>query len=304
MSLPADILNARAHPIWDTRRLWSLADMINFYLGVFWNGLQILGDQIRVARLHDGDEKVNSAANEDIHKFVQVVTQQCVAPLHLVTAATGACVRLEDMWFHHQHKQYTYKEISDELERLYNEIRRDADREYFFHYPREMATLAIGTGTDPEWITIIKEFPSAKREIETGIDCYAFEDWSGCVFHMVRIAELALRTIAGERGVTTIGNNKPLEWGMWGDVFKAIDTKVEEIRNKPAGPKRDIADSFYRGAVSDLRFLQTYRDPAMHFRDDYGKGQSYDAMYRVKALMKTLASKLSEGNTTPIDWGL
>jgi hypothetical protein len=200
----------------------------------------------------------------------------------------------------------TWVELYNLLSELYDAIEHDLRQENFYHYSREMAALllSVRSGADVEWKAIIDAFPSSEREIEPGIDCFARGDFSGCVFHMVRIAELGLRTIAGERGVASVGKNKPLEWGMWGDVFQAIDKQLEEIRNKPAGPRKEAADMFYRGALSDLRFLQTYRDPTMHFREEYGKGEAYDATYRVKALMKTLAFKLSEGNTTPIDWGL
>ena len=274
--------------------------MINFYLGVFWNGMEILTDQIRLARLR-GDEEVNAAGNRDIHKFVQVVTQQCVGPLRLLTAATGACVRLEDMFFHHPYKKYTYNQIGEELQRLYDEIKRDAIRENFFHYPREMVSLIQSINNN--WQKTVAAFPMLRKGIERGLDCYALGDYSGCVFHMMGIAEAGLRAIAKERGIRNIGK-KPLEWAMWQNVFQAIEGELRIIRAKTPGPRKDMALAFYDTAISDLRRLQSYRDQALHFRADYDKGEAYDAIFRAKSLMETLAAKLGETKSRKIRWGL
>jgi hypothetical protein len=47
-----------------------------------------------------------------------------------------------------------------------------------------------------------------------------------------------------------------------------------------------------------------YRDPTMHFRERYDKGQAASAIFRVHSLMSSLASKLTESKTKKIKWGL
>ena len=189
-----------------------------------------------------------------------------------------------------------------ELHELFNAIEYDSIEEYFFHYPRDVARMSLSI--NDEWGDVILRYPSSKREIEAGIDCYATEDFPGCIFHMVRVSELGLRSIAIERGITTVRRGIPIEWAMWGEIFSALETKIEEIHNKPAGPNKDAAQIFYDQALSDLRFLRNYRDPTLHFRDSYGRGEAFDAIYRAKGLMKSLAPKLSENTSRTIDWGL
>jgi hypothetical protein len=160
-----------------------------------------------------------------------------------------------------------------------------------------------------DWGKVILEFPSASREIEAGIDCYALNDYSGCVFHMMRIAELALRAIARERGVKALsgkrGAVKPLEWGTWNEVFDAIENELKVVRRASPGPKRDAALTFYDAALSDLRRMRDlYRDPTMHFRETYDKGEAFDAIARVRGLMATLAPHLNETRPRKIRWGL
>jgi hypothetical protein len=113
-----------------------------------------------------------------------------------------------------------------------------------------------------------------------------------------------LRAIAKERGVKTVGKKKPLEWGTWQDTFAAIENQLKTVRSARAGPKRDVALSFYDTALSDLRRLQGYRDPTMHFRAQYDRGEAYDAMHRARSLLGTLSTKLRENRVRKITWGL
>jgi hypothetical protein len=187
------------------------------------------------------------------------------------------------------------------------DVRLEAMREYFFHYPRDMSDLLLRIPID--WESVLVAFPSSKREIETGTDCFALGDYTGCVFHMMRVAELGLRLIAKERGVKSLkgkrGATKPIEWGTWQEVFDVIDQQLTIVRRVSSGPKRDAALAFYETTLSDLRTMRDlYRDPTMHFREIYDKGQAASAMFRTKELMQTLATKLREDRVRKIRWGL
>jgi hypothetical protein len=219
------------------------------------------------------------------------------------------------MFGRYEYHVYKYSELAALLQRLWDEIERGASQQYFFHYPRNLAPLArdgvTWKGGKPggEWNKIVDAFPSSQREIESGVDCFAMDDYPGSVFHMMRIAELGLRAIARERGVKSLsgkrGARKPIEWGTWQEVFDAIEGELTAIRRATPGPKRDAALSFYGTALSDLRTLRDlYRDPTMHFRETYDQGQAASAMFRVQSLMRTLVSKLSEEKIRKIRWGL
>jgi hypothetical protein len=226
-----------------------------------------------------------------------------------VEEARIASIKLQDM-LNNPRGHYTCGQLSSVLERLIGDLKEGAKSEYFFHYPRDLAPLAkpIMEGfANAQWAAIVDAFPSAKREIEAGIDCYAFGDLPGCVFHMMRIAELGLRAIARERGVKKVGSkkNKPLEWGTWKEVSDAIRDTIKEIHGKPPGPKRDAALAFYENALDKMRFMQgLYRDPTMHFRDKYEKGEAFDAMTNAFSFMSALAKKLDEAHPQRrIRWG-
>jgi hypothetical protein len=125
---------------------------------------------------------------------------------------------------------------------------------------------------------------------------------------MMRIAELGLRAIARERGITRVGTkkNKPLEWGTWKEVSDAIRSELNVIRGKAPGPRRDNAINFYEIALDKIRLMQSlYRDPTMHFREKYERGEAYDAIENTKLFVETLAEKLDEAHPTrKIRWRL
>ena len=276
--------------------------MINFELCTFLPALEDLTRDVTYARYvaDERDGPVDEAQHNRFKVNAERIFREC-GRLGL-DGANNASLNLGDMFRRYGFVKYKYSEVANALFRLLDDFRMEVTGEYFFHYPREMAELIHRV--DIDWKETLDEFPSSRRGIIASIDCYALGDYAGCVFHMMGLAELGLRAIAGERGIEAVGNNKPIEWGTWQDVFQAIEGQLRVIRSKPPGPKKDVALSFYDTALSDLRRLQGYRDPTMHFRQSYDRGEAYDAMYRTKSLMQTLSTKLREGGSGQIMWNL
>jgi hypothetical protein len=165
-----------------------------------------------------------------------------------------------------------------------------------------------------QWQPIVASFKATKREIEAGLDCFAFGDYPGCIFHMIRMAEIGLRATARERGIKSVRNNKPIEYAMWGEVIAALEVAIQEIEN-PKGrnrkpltaqqrARREEALHFYRTIVSDLRALNGLRDQTVHWRDSYDKGEAFTAISRTHEMMTVIASKIDEHSVRKIRWGL
>jgi hypothetical protein len=95
---------------------------------------------------------------------------------------------------------------------------------------------ALFSAIKHDWGDVLAVFPVLEREIQAAIDCYTMEDYAGCVFHMMRIAEAGLREIARDVGIKSLsgkrGTRKPIAWGTWDEVFSAIENKLVEIRKK------------------------------------------------------------------------
>jgi len=236
--------------------------MINFELGPFWDTVQQLKRDIEYAGILASQNK-QTAASEEHHRFFQNTVSrfidECLKKLEIREADT-ALWKINGLFQMYWQKQYTYEDMKIALERLLEDAIIVAMGQQFFHYPREMTKLFFSI--DVDWSTVIANtgFPSARREIVSGIDCYAFGDYSGCIFHMLRIAETGLRAMAHERGVRTVKRNKPIEYAMWGEVIGAVHGTIDDLRTakgntKPLTAKkrenREIAVEFYSTIMGD-----------------------------------------------------
>ncbi len=201
MCLPVeDILLAKPHPIWDTRRLWSLWDMINFQLGPFWQALKALQSDIRLASFAQERDSDGAVPDEYLKNFknnVYEVTRDCVVALKLKNVHRQL-VNLEK-YFDNRLVIRGWKELVQLLNDLHDAIQEEIKHENFFHYPREIVSQIYAI--DREWPKTISNFPSLRKGIEHALDCFALDDYSGCVFHAMGLAEAGLRAIAKERGI-------------------------------------------------------------------------------------------------------
>lgn len=284
--------------------------MINFVLGDFVRCLDWL-DRTCSELERSPDVPVHDHEHGNLVSQIEPIVFRTLSKLR-ISDARIALNNVQDLLNRHGSRFYTYGELAAALRRVRNDVSEGAKHEFFFHYPTVIAELVYpvieGYSVNAQWQPVVLAFPTAKREIEAGLDCYAFDDLSGCVFHMMRIAELGLRAIARERGIEKVGGkkNKPLEWGTWKEVSDAIRDALKEIMSKPPGPKRDAAHAFYEIALDKMRFMQgLYRDPTMHFRDKYEKGEAFDAISNVYNFMITLSDKLDEAHPNRrIPWEL
>jgi hypothetical protein len=271
--------------------------MINFQLRSYIHALEHLDIAKTRAMARDERESIDAGVK-------QLITNN-LGPIqdHIVQMGmTTALPRLSRLITALQVTHTTYGIILREIQELWNAIDHDGYEQLFCHYPLQKVSFLLEVRKT--WARTLAAFPSAEKEIEEGVDCYALGHNTACVFHMARVAEMGLRTIARERGLKNARKNVPLDWGTWGAVFGAIEGQLKAIRNKPPGPKKDAALAFYDTILSGLHAIQSlYRDRTMHLRKSYDDGEAQSAMFRSRELMDTLSTKLTEDAIRAIPWG-
>ena len=271
--------------------------MINFRLREFLDHLGGV-DRLRLRaslahpESHPSDEEI-----DDIQGILEPLSNQAVA---LGMIRTGE--RIEWMrGIFSRGARTTFGALSTELFELSQAITKDAESQVFCHYDHQR--IRFLTEMPKDWHAAFQAF-IIEDEVLAGVDCYALGHNTACVFHMARVGEIGLRAIGRERGVRHVkGKTVPIEWATWGQVFKAIEPTIEQLRKKPNGVQKTNALAFYERILSDLRAIQSlYRDQTMHLRDEYDDGETQSAMFRVRELMNTLASKLDENSIRAIPW--
>jgi hypothetical protein len=133
-------------------------------------------------------------------------------------------------------------------------------------------------------------FPSAQMDIKESGNCLASGLPTAAIFHLMRVAELGLRSIAKK-----VKAKIPvqIEFATWGQVIEATEKELDKLKGKSTA--KDERRSFYSALVLDIRaFMYLWRNPVMHTRSRYDEHQAQSAFNHVRAFMQRLADKISE----------
>jgi hypothetical protein len=269
--------------------------MMNFSYYSFATAVQLVAQDMAYesyALTQQDASPFNEARRAGIKNHIEYLSRKCGELL--LERADARLQRVSLMLSRH----YSRAELVQELEALLQAIDDDIRLEYFLHYRRDKGKILLMIPGD--WTATLAAFPSARDEIEEGVDCYALEHNTACVFHIMRVAELGLRALGRERGVSF--PKIPLEWANWQNILEQTEAKARAAtRAMSAGPAKDAALAFYSGAIGQIHaFKDTYRNAVMHARKRYTEVEALRAINQVRDFMNGLSSKIDEKTKRPI----
>src|SRR5258707_5728873 len=139
MTTGGDGLHSIPHPVWDSRRLWSLADMINFYLGSFLHTWNDLTRALAMARHYA--EYSDGFVNDKFHEGIQITGENVIKECEKLRLSdtTTACWQLDHMFRAGAFQQYKWSDLAHAIDRLHGDLSVALSGEYFFHYPSDEA---------------------------------------------------------------------------------------------------------------------------------------------------------------------
>ncbi len=131
-------------------------------------------------------------------------------------------------------------------------------------------------------------FPSAVPEVSDAGRCFALDQPTACVLHLMRALEVPLTALIAALNFTPSNPN-------WQIVINECEREIKGLKNK------DDQEFYSEAATNFLYFKNAWRNHAMHGRDTYDKRQAFDIMQHVGGFMKHLSRRLCEegGYTTP-----
>lgn len=125
-----------------------------------------------------------------------------------------------------------------------------ADRRFVYEQPKPI----YGEDVD-------KAFPDARRDIAAAGRCYALDEWTACVIHLMRALEHALRWLATRVGL----NPEEIKEENWKNVIDRIEKKIKELEQHPKGPSKSENVQFLSEAATQFRwFKDAWRNDAAH----------------------------------------
>jgi hypothetical protein len=195
----------------------------------------------------------------------------------------------------------TLDEVAHGLKSIRETIDHELKDRHFYYYPPDKAKKLLSLNSD--WQKVHKAFSSTKQDIESAVDCYAVEQNTACIFHLMRVTERGLRALARERGIA-LAKTDELEWANWEQIINDIHGSIKAIRIKPKAQARADALEFYDGALMTFRsYKDVYRNSIIHTRNHYDENDALYVLKHVRLFMEKLSARIDETTDTPIDWG-
>jgi hypothetical protein len=189
-------------------------------------------------------------------------------------------------------KNLAWLQLKNEAEVLFQEIQGELRERVFAFVPTSKAAKL--TNISKEWAEVWTKFPSCKQDVERAVDCYALEQDTASVFHMMRVSEIGLRSIAKKVGVKLIdkGKRQPIEYATWDKVIQGVNSRINAARALPHGPRKNKNLQFYSQAADQLVYIRdTWRNEVSHTRKSYNDGEAVGVIARVRDFMELLAQR-------------
>ena len=186
----------------------------------------------------------------------------------------------------------TYPMVAASLDNLSTVIMNEARFRLFLSVPADLAEYYDNSRLFGD--AVFNTFPSAIHDIQESGNCLACGNDSAAVFHLMRVAEHGLRSIAKKVGIklTDKGKPQPIEFATWDKVITAINNKIAAVRTLPQGPKKNRNLRFYSDAAENCTYIRDiWRNEISHTRKRYNSAEAMGVLTRVRDFMRLLAER-------------
>lgn len=138
-------------------------------------------------------------------------------------------------------------------------------------------------------------FEEARQDLKDAGNCLAASLYTACVFHLMRVSEFGLRSLAAKLKVKLTDKGKPLrvEYATWEKIIERVQSKITDIRKLPSGSKKQDRLSRFSEAGDHCTFMKDiFRNNVSHTRKPYNRDEALAAFSRVSDFMKFLANDM------------
>lgn len=259
-------------------RIWSLEDMIRFLAPEYLDHAAALG--YIHARLEAGIEY-------DRPELVNIVMDNLEG---LGSILVGAAIQRQVLDLQDVLATADQIEIRTRLHVLHRSITAELRQSKFFMIPRERSNFYSDEPSFAEQrISAAFNDNDLARDMAAASRCIALEEWTGSVFHMMRVAEHGLRFMARR---LKIGMAEEVEYAVWKNVIDQIEKEIDALRNSMTrGPVKSETLRVYSEAASQFwYFKDAWRNHVMHTRVFYDDRAALNVFNSTIGLMEALAA--------------
>lgn len=169
------------------------------------------------------------------------------------------------------------KQLIQVLSETENSIRREMSTVKFFYMPNKQADFYSKEELFGKAVNA--KFPSIRYDMVEAGNCLAMGRGTACVFHLMRIMEVAVQEFGKKLGVnlSTVKN--------WHNILDEINKAIKALPSKASGTVEMSQASANLYAVK-----LAWRNEVMHPNDKYTPEEAKNVLRQVKLFMEQLAT--------------
>lgn len=278
-------------------RLWSLWDMVRFYNATF---MTAWGDFNRNLALlwTEGDKAIPEFETAFLGLLAEVTENR--VPLSAGTAEQFKLLKMQldlrdkssddQLQYYDGTCSHTVTALAVIARSLLNGVLSDLTNHAFLRIPPSRKWLYLQK-TPPFGEKVANKFPESARDIAAAARCLALDEWTACVFHLMRALEQPLHALAARVQVTF---PKPIEFENWKNIIDKIDSEIaketKRLEGTSASHERNELLRMYGEASLQMRhFKNAWRNDAAHGREHYDEREGDRVYEAVKGFMQMMA---------------
>lgn len=261
--------------------IWSLLDMHRVHAEVLALALSQIG-RVSVYYYWEGNEDKKLSPEESKVKLAESVDQiafriDCL-PLSPVIKAQAH--RLRDRC-----RSVPSGETALVLRELHDNILVELESSCFLSIAHEKRSY-YEQKEPPFGSEVQSKFPQAGLDIAAASRCFALDEWTACVFHLMRVLEHGLQWLASDVGL------KPEQTANenWKNVIDLIEKEIRSLEQLPKTAWKVSRVKFLSEAAAQFRYFKdAWRNHVSHGRENYDSISGSSIWNHVKEFMVVLS---------------
>lgn len=177
----------------------------------------------------------------------------------------------------------TYEHIVRLTHELQTRIADELAGVMFMHFNQSEVNLY--QNLTPFGSEVAAKFPSALFDIEEAAKCFATARYTACVFHLMRVVELAVQQLGKRLKVSLVTEKN------WQNILDEVNKAIRSLPAKTAKQKA-IRDSYSAASAHLQNVKEAWRNRVMHPKETYTENEAEEIFNHVKTLMRHLAKMI------------
>jgi hypothetical protein len=133
---------------------------------------------------------------------------------------------------------------------------------------------------------VAQTFDDASKDICAASRCFALDEWTACVFHLMRVLEHGLRALAVNVGLGA----DAMAHENWKNVIDLIEAKIRAMEGLPKSPEKIARLKELSGLASQFRYFKdAWRNHVSHSHESYDEREASNVWHHVKTFMEQMA---------------